>query len=296
MSYRLKRGESPAKGLRRICREEIEAALAETTSDGSAPAAAVHEFRKHIKKLRAALRLVSHEIGKDRHRCEDRALRDIAKLAADLRDAHVRLQTVVQLRKQLHGADFTKVFRRIEELLALELASFAAACGGWEGQAAEQLMAVETRTATWKLDRLKWKEVWTAVARSYRQGRDHLDVTLKKPTPRNFHAWRRETKDLWYELRLLFPLNRTVLEEIARDAATLSDLLGRHHDFMFLLSRLDLERDDEVLRKARAKLKQLIKKRSKRLERDATELGRHFYAEPPKAFAKRISIFVKHRK
>jgi hypothetical protein len=28
------------------------------------------------------------------------------------------------------------------------------------------------------------------------------------------------------------------------------------------------------------------------LQRNATELGRHFYAEPPKAFAKRISIFI----
>jgi hypothetical protein len=296
MSYRLKSGESPSHGLRRICREEIEAALAETISGKAEPGIAVHEFRKHIKKLRAALRLVSHKIGKDRQRREDRALRDIAKLAADLRDAYVRLQTIIELRKQFRGDDLGKVFRRIEELLALELASFAAACGGWEAQAAKRLSAVDKHTSSWRFDRLNWKQICTTVSASYRRGRDQLDATLRKPTAKNFHKWRRETKDLWYELRLLSPLNRTVLEEIARDAETLGDLLGRHHDFGFLLSRLDLERDDEALSKERTKLKKLIRKRSKRLERDATELGRHFYAELPKAFAKRISIFVKHRR
>jgi CHAD domain-containing protein len=295
MSYRLKPGGRPSKGLRRIFYEEIKAALAETKSDGRPPGAAVHEFRKHIKKLRAALRLVSGEIGKDRHRREDRALREIAKLASDLRDAHVRLQVVVQLRDHFCGAAFSKVFRRIEELLSLELASFAAACAGWEAKVAEQLMAIETRVSSLRLDRLSWKQICTAVATSYRHGRDQLADALKKPTPKNFHKWRREVKDLWYQLRLLSPLNRTVLEEIARDGKTLGDLLGQHHDFAFLLSRLDLERDDEGLRKERAKLKKLIKKRSKSLQRDAAELGRHFYAEPPKAFAKRISIFVKHR-
>lgn len=294
MSYCLKSRESPAKGLRRICCEEIKSALAETKSNRS-PGAAVHEFRKHIKKLRAALRLVAEEIGKDRHRLEDRALRDIAKLAADLRDAHVRLQVIVQLHKKFRDAGFAKVFRRIEELLSLELASFTAACAGWEAKAAKQLKPVERRVSSWRLDGLSWKQICAAVATSYRHGRNQLADTLKKPVAKNFHKWRREVKDLWYQLRLISPLNRTVLEEIARDSKALGDLLGRHHDFVFLLSRLDLERDDKILRKERAKLEKLIKKRSKRLQRDAAELGRHFYAEAPKAFAKRISIFVKHR-
>jgi len=43
-------------------------------------------------------------------------------------------------------------------------------------------------------------------------------------------------------------------------------------------------------------LQNLIRKRGKRLRRDALELGRRFYAESSKAFAKRISIFVNKRK
>ena len=44
-----------------------------------------------------------------------------------------------------------------------------------------------------------------------------------------------------------------------------------------------------------AQLQKLISKRCKRLRRDALELGRRFYAEPSKAFAKRISIFAGKR-
>jgi hypothetical protein len=51
-----------------------------------------------------------------------------------------------------------------------------------------------------------------------------------------------------------------------------------------------------MLRDELMQLQKLISKRGKRLRRDALELGRRFYAEPAKAFAKRISIFVGKRK
>lgn len=297
MSYRLKRGESPAEGLRRIFREEMAAAVAATRRrKNQAAGAAVHEFRKHLKKSRAALRLAVGALGQDRHAANDRALRQIARLAGDLRDAHVRLQVVVQLRKKLGKAEFADVFRRVEDLLSLELASFAAAYDDWGATAAKRLREAERRISSAPLGRLTWKQVCSGVAVTYRRGRAQLDRTLRHRTVKNLHAWRHDTKDLWYQLRLLQPLNRTVLEQFARDAGTLGDLLGCHHDFAFLLTRLDLERENENLREARAKLKKLIRKRSKRLERDATELGRHFYAEAPKAFAKRISIFLKEHR
>ena len=51
----------------------------------------------------------------------------------------------------------------------------------------------------------------------------------------------------------------------------------------------------KALRDELAKLQKVIHKRGKRLRTNALELGRRFYAEPAKAFAKRISIFVGKR-
>ncbi len=120
-----------------------------------------------------------------------------------------------------------------------------------------------------------------------------LAKVFEKPTPENFHAWRKKVKELWYHLRLLEPLNRVVLKKIAGNAKTLGELLGLEHDFAFLLARFDQEGTEPGLGDECAALRKLIRKRSAKLKRDATELGRRFYAEPPKAFAKRISIFIK---
>src|ERR1700730_6818039 len=290
MSYRVKSGEGLTKGLHRIFREESKAALKETRRSPRSRGMAVHEFRKHLKKLRATLWLVADEVGNARP--EDRSIRQIAKVVSGVRDAHVRLQTVIQIRKRLCDDAFGKVFRHIEDLLALEAESFAAAADGWEKQVVPRLKAIEKRIAGWNLKHLRWKQVCSAVAASYRRGQAALARALKKPTPRNFHAWRKEVKGLWYQLRIFAPLNRVVLEQIANDARKLGELLGQHHDFVFLLERLDCEEGDPSLENERAKLQKLIRKRNKKLQRDATELGRRFYAEPRKAFAKRISIFT----
>jgi len=286
MSYRLKPRESPSQGLQRIFCEEIDTALRICRHPARERGETVHETRKHLKKLRAALDLVAAEAGKAATR-EDRCVRHIAKLVSDLRDAHVRLQTLIELR----GND-AKNFAQLENFLSIERESFAAAFSDWQKQAIPDLEQLRYRLVDWPLEDLTWKTVCRAIAESYRNGRDALARALKKRSAKCMHAWRKEVKQLWYQLRLLTPLNRIVLEKISGDAKTLGQLLGRDHDYAFLLQRFDDEQLDPELENERSDLEKLIRKRRRRLERNALELGRRFYAEPPKAFAKRISIFI----
>jgi CHAD domain-containing protein len=146
------------------------------------------------------------------------------------------------------------------------------------------------------LDGLNWKQICGAVAKIYKRGQRELAKTIADPVPENFHEWRKRVKDIWYQLRILQPLNRMVLQEMAHNAEVLGELLGREHDLVFLLVRLEKESGDKALSDELAQLQKLIGKRCKRLRRDALELGRRFYAEPAKAFAKRISIFAGKRK
>ena len=291
MGYCLKSREPLSKGLKRIFREEIESAVRLCRHPARQRGVTVHEVRKHLKKLRAALRLTKNEVGKNRWASEDRCLREIGRLVSDLRDAHVRFQTLIQLR-----GDAKQQFPRIEELLSMERESFSAAFAGWQKQAIPKLERVGERLSRWPLAGITWKQICGVVAKSYRRGQNRLAKALKKRDPESFHVWRMSVKELWYQLRILRPLNRVVLEEIATDAKTLGELLGRAHDFAFLLARLDRERGDQALYDELVQLQKLIQKRGKRLHRDALELGRRFYAEPPKAFAKRISIFIDKRK
>ena len=296
MGFRLKLREPLPDGLKRVFREQIQSALELCRHPAKERGVTVHEVRKHLKKLRAAMRLAISEVGRNCHAREDRCVRKIGKLVSDLRDAQVRLQTLIQLRAETAKGPKDNPFPRIEELLSLERESFSAAFAGWQKQAIPKLERAAERMSKWPLANITWKQICGVVAKSYRRGQNRLAKALKKRDPESFHVWRMSVKELWYQLRILRPLNRLVLEEIASDAKTLGELLGRAHDFAFLLARLDRERGDQALYDELVQLQKLIRKRGKRLHRDALELGRRFYAEPAKAFAKRISIFIDKRK
>jgi CHAD domain-containing protein len=296
MAFRLKLREPLPEGLKRVFCEQIDSALRMCEKPARQRGVTVHEVRKHLKKLRAAMRLAVGEVGKNCHECEDRCVRKIGRLVSDLRDSQVRLQTFVELRDQTAKKPEQQLFPRTEELLLLERESFSAAFAGWQTQAIPQLERVKARLMDWPLEGLTWKQICGAVAKIYKRGQRGLAKTIADTVPENFHEWRKRVKDIWYQLRILQPLSRVVLEEMAHDAEVLGEMLGREHDLDFLLARLEKESGDEALTGELSQLQKLIGKRCKRLRRDALELGRRFYAEPAKAFAKRISIFAGKRK
>src|SRR5215831_7947960 len=100
MGFKLKLREPLPDGLKRVFREQIESALELCRHPARERGVTVHEVRKHLKKLRAAMRLAIPEVGKNRHTREDRCVRKIGRLVSDLRDAQVRLQTLIQLRDE----------------------------------------------------------------------------------------------------------------------------------------------------------------------------------------------------
>ncbi len=297
MGFRLKLRESRdvGNGLKRIFSEQIDSALKLCRHPAKQRGITVHEVRKHLKKLRAAMRLAIGEVGKNCHAHEDRCVRKIGRMVSDLRDAQVRLQTFIELRDEAAKNLGRQRLARTEELLLLERDSFSAAFADWEIKAIPQLERVKARLLNWPLEGLNWKQICGAVGKIYKRGQRGLAKTIDDVEAENFHAWRKRVKDLWYQLRILQPLNRVVLEQIAHDAEVLGELLGSEHDLHFLLARLERESADEGLAMELAQLKKLIGKRCKRLQRDALELGRRFYAEPAKAFSKRVSIFVGKR-
>ena len=295
MAFRLKLREPLPEGLKRVFCEQIDSALHLCQHPAKQRGVTVHEVRKHLKKLRAAMRLAIGTVGKNCHAQEDRCVRKIGRLVSDLRDAQVRLQTFIQLREKAANSK-KQLFPCTEELLLLERESFSAAFAGWQRQAIPQLERIKARLMDWPLDGVNWKQICNAVCKIYRRGQRALAETIDDPDSENFHAWRKRVKDVWYQLRILQPLNRVVLEEMAHDAEVLGELLGIEHDLDFLWARLKKECGDEALARELAQLNKLIGKRCKKLRRDALELGRRFYAEPSKAFAKRISIFAGKRK
>src|SRR5437879_13619064 len=295
MGFRLKLREPLTGGLKRVFCEQIDSALHLCQHPAKQRGVTVHEVRKHLKKLRAAMRLAAGKVGKNRHTEEERCVRKIGRMVSELREAQVRLQTFIQLREKAAKNSKKQLFPCTEELLLLERESFSAAFAGWQRQAIPQLERIKARLMDWPLDGLNWKQICNAVCKIYRRGQRALAKTIDDPDAENFNAWRKRVKDAWYQLRILHPLNRTVLEEMAHDAEILGELLGSEHDLDFLLERLEKERGDAAFAVELGKLQKMIGRRCKRLRRDALEIGARFYALAQQAPGHRVADCAEHR-
>src|SRR5207248_6525208 len=126
MSYELRRDQKLGANLRRICREQVENALQIVRGEVAVDDGPVHQTRKHLRKARTALRVVSDEIGRLLFKEQDRSLRGIGRSISDVRDAEVRLQTARQL-QEITWPQSQQAFHDTEELLLAELEHFLAA-------------------------------------------------------------------------------------------------------------------------------------------------------------------------
>jgi len=290
MSYELRNAETLGEGMRRIICKQIEGAIAASTAKRNGKGSPVHETRKHLKKARAAVRMISDEVLRAHFQREHRCLGKVARLISDIRDAEVRLQTVKGLR-ELSPGNKNRNLRETEELLAFELDSFLAAFSDWQEEAKTILTRVRDRIAKWPLDDLGCKTIRQAAQQSYKRGRQALRRAQKKPTPENFHSFRKETKQLWYQLRILRPLHPVILKELADELKTIGQHLGHAHDLAFLTERLRSITGGKGRRRGQEALGGLIVSRQKELQRMAAALGERFYALRPREFGRRISEY-----
>ena len=291
MSYELKQGQTLGDNLRRICRKQIEAAIAITTGEKKASDTPVHEVRKHLKKARAALRLVRKEIGRGLFREQDRCLRDVGRLISEIRDAEVRLQTVRQLQgiTQRRGR---ATYAKLEGMLMLELENFMAAFAEWQTQALPMLERTHASVDCWPLEQFNCKQLRRAVQRTYKDARRALATVETTPTAENFHRFRTKSKRLWYELRILRPVNPVVLKNLSDDLRSLGNLLGSAHDLSFLGDRLRGGGDKSEWEREGHKLLAVIEVSQGDLQRGAAELAEHFFAERPRDFGARVASWL----
>ncbi len=291
MSYELRHRETLGDNLCRICRKQIEAAIAVAKDEVKTDDTPVHEMRKHLKKARAAVQLVRREIGRGLFREQNRCLRGVGRLTSDIRDAEVRLQTVRQL-QEVTQRDGRSAYEKLEVMLTLELENFMAAFAEWQTQAIPMLERALLAVDRWTLDQFNCKQLSRAVQRTYKRARKALAEATANPSAENFHAFRTKAKMLWYQLRVLRPVNPVVLKSLADDLRALADLLGRAHDLSFLGARLRSEHGKSKWQREGHKLLAIIEISQNDLQRGAAELAQHFFAERPRDFGSRVTNWL----
>jgi CHAD domain-containing protein len=293
-SYRLKGKESPTKGIRRIALGRAQKAAEELNAarNGSDFATSVHAARKDLKKLRGVLRLVRGELGEKIYRPENQRYRDAGRRLARSRDAEVKTETLSALRERfdeelppdLADAWLAALERERDEIVE------SVSNGDAESLIAETLATIEAgqgKISTWPLENNSWELVEAGLLRSYRRGRRAMKRTRSDPVAENVHEWRKRTKDLWYQLRILRNAWPPVISETAEQAHELADLLGDHHDLAVLAEDLTARK----IAGDRDPAKDLIDRRQSELLKCAFEVGERLFAEKPKAFGSRFESY-----
>src|SRR4051812_12540678 len=94
MASALRRKETAARGVLRILRKQIDKAVEALADEQSLSDEDVHDIRKSLKRVRAALRLLRPAIGSSTYRGENVCFRDAARPLTELRDAKVLVDTL----------------------------------------------------------------------------------------------------------------------------------------------------------------------------------------------------------
>ncbi|MDX2482437.1 MAG: CHAD domain-containing protein [Pseudodonghicola sp.] len=239
MAYRITpRDRSLQAALRRIAGEQIDAALAELTTPGTDPNVAIHQTRKHFKKLRGLLRLVRP--GFDGYARENAVIRDLAVKMSGPRDSGVMIQTHDKL---MTDAPDPARFAPLRAHLV------AQAPKGAEGDSplpadlnaelCEALRALRARAANWRL-KGKDKDILRAgLTLTWARTADGYRAAHKDPSVAAMHEWRKRVKYNWYHSRLLRDIHAHRMQPHREAAKQLADLLGEYHDTAVYLDKLD---------------------------------------------------------
>jgi CHAD domain-containing protein len=294
MSYRLEPQEPLGAGIKRIAREQIDQALEQLTANPEGRDEAVHDARKRFKKIRAALRLVRDEIGRNVYQRENACYRDAGRRLSNIRDSYVMIETLDDVIERCASDLNDNTYSELREKLLTEHKALRSQMLDHDEAMAEAVAIIQKarqRVKQWPIQRNDFSAISAGLKRVYKRGRCGLADAYANPEPENFHEWRKRVKYLWYHSRILKNLWPGMLDALADQSHNLADNLGDDHDLAelrhLLLNRPDLfnkTSDMEVL-------VECINQRQAVLKLTARQLGKRIYVEKPKTFVKRIGQY-----
>jgi CHAD domain-containing protein len=220
-----------------------------------------------------------------------RALGEIARLLSDHRDSAVMRDTVAKLTSE-SDVDTAAALAPLHSELARVSAENGATFDAEAAAEARQLLLREVK----KFSRMRLRgrglqALEGGLEKSYRRAREAIKVAYAEPTDENFHSLRKAVQWHWRQMNLL---SRAWPEEFAVRAAAaheLSQLIGDDHDLAVLIDAV--EDADDVPSESKPAILAVCKQRQEALRQAAEPRARRLFAEAPKAFVKRLSVYWK---
>jgi CHAD domain-containing protein len=293
MAYQLKEGEPFLEGIYRIGKEEQKAILASLTEHHN-PHKGVHQARKHLKRLRALLKLIRDTWEEERYTEANVYYRDIGRDLSVLRYITSQIEISTQLRGQYKAQLGDEGFKKLHQLFLRERKKIQ------KKKFNKALFEEEVQLIKKDKDRFKAlkddgpaseQKVLKSLTRVYRRGYRGFQKAQAFPETDAMHDWRKRVKYLWHQFQLLEPAWPSLLQSYQETLKNLADALGDYHDLALLqehLIALQKELPDDFAKQ----LQGISQKEMERQHSQALHLGKLLYCERPRAFRRRMSAVM----
>jgi CHAD domain-containing protein len=282
--FRLTRDASAPDGLRRAVKNQLDSAL-EALSQRTPDERAVHEARRRVKRIRAAVRLLDGRLGSAGRRV-DRRLRDAGRALSSVRDADASEETLQALRGRYASVVNRRIARQVSRGLLARKGEARKVAGPKTGRARAELRRLRGTLPRRVRRAAHGADLLVGLAEGYRRARKPLSGISLDSDATEFHDWRRRVKAHAIQVGLLAGLHAAPRAR-ARALKRLDEWLGEDHNHAVL--RATILASPERFGRAAATTAILgsIVKRQAHLRDRAIRLGRRLFSAKPRSFRKK---------
>lgn len=238
----------------------------------------VHEFRRSVKRLRAALQLAVGVVPQAESRRIDRALSDAARRLGTLRDAHARriaAERVAMLLPKVWRALAMDAWRASGGMVTEAAAELSAASVRALLRASRaDMQAIRERVKALNLDAMRATDVSAAVAEAWARARARFNATWDDRDEAWLHGARKRAQRTANLLVLVGGWGGRWSEATERRLRRASGLLGEARDSELMLERMPALAPDAPLHGVVKRLRDAATRRRKAALREARREGR----------------------
>lgn len=238
----------------------------------------VHEFRRSVKRLRAALQLAAGVVPQAEWRRIDRALSDAARRLGTLRDAHARriaAERVAMLLPKVWRALAMDAWRASGGMVTEAAAELSAASVRALLRASRaDMQAIRERVKALNLDAMRATDVSAAVAEAWARARARFNATWGDRDEAWLHGARKRAQRTANLLVLVGGWGGRWSEATERRLRRASGLLGEARDSELMLERMPALAPDAPLHGVVKRLRDAATRRRKAALREARREGR----------------------
>lgn len=293
MSYRIRPDGPLDDEVHTVAAQQLGKVIVALTDRPQGLHAAVHQARKHVKRVRALYRLIARRVPEFQRQENDR-LREMARTLSGVRDATALIEASRYLHDTATSKDEAKALARVTNVFTIrrdrlskaetDLEDKAKAAIATCHDALEALKAASFESGRRETARL-FQRSWH---RTGRKAKAALSACHAEAHADQFHDLRKRCQDCWMHHALLRDIWPTAMHAKQLEAKALVDMLGRYLDLSMLSEVADREPhlfDDSD---DRARLLEAIISRQQTARQEALAKARWVFADEPEREARII--------